>query len=384
MDKNTNTIGNHPFWSKKMTGVLKTIAIVLMFIHHFFSIQMYLPADHSYSWAAFFEEYFTAPTKICVGIFAFITGYMYFFSKKKSFLNSVKSSGNLLVRYWVVAVPLIVLALLSGVYSFHLNHIVLELFGIETNVMCFAWYVYFYVFLMFFLPLLIHISKDRPGIMLFLTFILFNFLSSLVYGLISSDLTRIKSVYSNCWGTLFPAVSGYVIARTGAFQKVKEKTDKIPSVLRYVLFLIFLCGAFMLRYLFYNKLFTFTTIGVCKPGLAVNGDAVYVPVFVFCAVELLSFLERTKAIRVFEILGKYSVYMWFWHCMFFDVLGKCTKRVLYAPKNPILVLLWGIAVCVSLSVISDLTVKGLFSIKKNASKKEALPVSSESSSEKKD
>ena len=72
-----------PFWSREMTGVLKAIAILLMFVHHFFSFPSFHPDNVSYSWAQTFSEFFTAPTKICVGIFAFITGYMYFFSKKK-------------------------------------------------------------------------------------------------------------------------------------------------------------------------------------------------------------------------------------------------------------------------------------------------------------
>jgi len=359
-----------PFWSRKMTDVLKAVAIVLMFIHHFFSIKNYLPETVSYSWASDFEKYFTAPTKICVGIFAFITGYMYYFSRKKAFEDSCKSSGKFLIRYWVVAVPLIILAILSGVYSFSLSHVILELFGMEENVMLFDWYVYFYIFIMFFLPAVIRLTRDKVWLILLLTFLVFNFMCGPLYSLISDDLYFLQTVFSRCWTTVFTAISGYVVAKTGIFPKLKKITDKIPSFLRYLILLLLLGASFMTAYFFYIGFFTFFEIGKLKFGLAFNSNAVAVPFFVFCLVELLSFVEKTKAIRIFEILGKYSVYMWFWHCMFFGALGEYTKRLLYAPKNPILVLLWGIAICLSFSVLSSLIVDGLILRKKPSTEKQ--------------
>ena len=374
MDNTIDSIEKRPFWSKKMTGVLKAIAIVLMFIHHFFSIKSYLPESAGYSWGSWFEEYFTAPTKSCVAIFAFITGYMYFFSKKKSLEHSLKSGGSLLVRYWVVAVPLVILAIASGVYTFSFHHTILELFGLEEKVMIFAWYVYYFIFIMIFLFLITKLCRNKTWLLLLLTFIVFNFLFSPIYSLISDDLLAFKTVVSRCWTTIFPAITGYAIAQSGLYFRIKKLTDKIPSVLRYILLFMLMCASLMAPYLFYTQLFSFFEIGNIKFGFAVNGYAFYVPVFVFCVVELLSFLEKTKAIRIFEILGKYSVYMWFWHCMFFGALGRYTKRILYMPRNPILVLLWGIAICLSLSVISDLVASALLSLtKKSAHPKDVHP-----------
>ena len=383
MDKELNATENRPFWSKKMTGVLKATAIVLMFIHHFFSILSYIPETVNYSWAADFEKYFTAPTKSCVAIFAFITGYMYFFSKKKSLEHSLKSAGNLLVRYWVVAVPLLILGIVTGVYTFSVPHFVLELFGMENRIMIFAWYVYFYIFIMLFLPLLIKLTKDKIWVLVALTFVIFNFLFTPAYSSISDDLIAFKTIVSNCWSTLFPSVMGYAIAKSGLFFKIKKQTDKIPTVIRTLLFFVLMCASLMAPYLYYTDLLTLWKTGHIRFGFAINGYAFYVPVFIFCVVELFSFLEKTKAIRIFEILGKYSVYMWFWHCMFFGALGKYTKRILYTPRNPILVLLWGIAICLSLSVISDLVVKALALTKKKSAQPEtAHPETSDADQEK--
>ncbi len=372
MENNTTTIEKRPFWSKKMTGILKSVAIILMFIHHFFSIQRYLPSDHPYAWAADFEKYFTAPTKSCVAIFAFITGYMYFFSKKKSFESSLKSCGNLLIRYWVIAFPLLALAVVSGVYQASFSNIILELFGLQGNVMCFAWYVYFYLFIMLFLPLMVKLFRNKTWLLLLLLFLAFNFLFSPIYALISNDLLSFKTIVSNCWITLFPTVMGYAIAGSDLYSRVKKQLDKVPSFLRALLLIVLLGASFMAPYLFYFDFVELFHVGRFTFGLAINGYAFYIPVFIFCLVELLSFLENKKAIRVFEILGKYSVYMWFWHCMFFGALSRYTKRVLYAPRNPILVLIWGILICLSFSVVSDLVAQAILSLfKKNAHPKDA-------------
>ena len=342
-----------PFWSKRMTDVLKTIAIVLMFIHHFFTFSAYLPEGHGYSWASVLEKYCCAPTKICVAIFAFISGYMYYFSKKKDLKRAGKSIWSLLSRYWTVAVPLIGIALICGVYPFHFVHVLMEFFGLRSDVMSFAWYVYFFIFLMLFLPFLIRISKDHPIVILLLSLILFNLLTCMVYSRIDVEINWLRLVFTNCWTTFFPAVSGYLVARIALFPKVKKVTDKIPSILRYLLFFVLALAAIAERYFYYRGVWTIITIGSVKIGFLINPEFLCLPVFIFCTVELLSFVEKTKAIRIFEIIGKYSTYMWFWHCMFFGVLGKYTKGILYAPKIPVLVLLWGLVICLSLSFVSD-------------------------------
>ena len=37
--------------------------------------------------------------------------------------------------------------------------------------------------------------------------------------------------------------------------------------------------------------------------------------------------------------------MWFFHCLFFNCMKSYTQWLLYLPRNPILVLVWGLAMC---------------------------------------
>ena len=46
---------------------------------------------------------------------------------------------------------------------------------------------------------------------------------------------------------------------------------------------------------------------------------------------------------MFAWIGKYSMYMWYLHCIFFNNSQAFFKPVLYAPRVPVLVLIWGLA-----------------------------------------
>lgn len=79
----------------------------------------------------------------------------------------------------------------------------------------------------------------------------------------------------------------------------------------------------------------------------------YVPVFIFSVVELVQGIQEYLPIRALEKMGVYSVFMWFWHCMFFNVCKEYTQPVLYISQNPILVIIWGIVLCYALASLID-------------------------------
>ena len=351
-----------PFWSRKMTNVIKTVGIFLMLIHHFFTIPDYHPENVNYPWASIVSDIFSGPTKICVGLFAFVTGYMYYFNKKKDLCYSLKSIWNLLAKYWIVAVPLTVIAIATGLSRLNIISIVKTLTGYSSEIMRFGWYVYFFIFMMLYLFLIVRICKDNPIALTFVSFILLNALASLVYSQLDRNDERLLLAFSNCWRTICPAMAGYLIARTGLFETMKKFLDRIPAWIRYPVLLFAAYLAMMFPKNWYHATVLPLKLGSLHLGLLVNKEIIHVPVFVFCLVELFSFIERapfddeTKKhplVRFFEIFGKYSTFMWFWHSMFFGVLGKYTKGCLYAPRVPVLVFIWGVLICLALSFVSD-------------------------------
>jgi len=71
------------YFDKETTLIIKGIALLMMFMHHFFTFPKWWPNDTS---VLFFNNYyglFKDPLKLCVGLFCFITGYFYYFNKGK-------------------------------------------------------------------------------------------------------------------------------------------------------------------------------------------------------------------------------------------------------------------------------------------------------------
>ena len=56
---------------------------------------------------------------------------------------------------------------------------------------------------------------------------------------------------------------------------------------------------------------------------------------------------------VFAWIGKYSMYMWYLHCIFFNNAQDFFKPILYAPRFPVLVLLWGLVLGGTLAWLLD-------------------------------
>lgn len=103
-----------PFFSKDTTSVIKGVAIILMFMHHFWGFPDWiLPEYGGQSYERLSVLRF--PLKICVLIFCSLSGYFYYFSKEKTLRYSLRKIRAIVVRYWVC---LILLGTI-GVLFFH-------------------------------------------------------------------------------------------------------------------------------------------------------------------------------------------------------------------------------------------------------------------------
>lgn len=85
---------NNFVFDQRTTNILKGIAVILMFAHHFFGYPEWIAAPNQYiglpfigtPWSYSIGKY----GSICVSIFAFITGYgVYFSYKKGNYLQTV-------------------------------------------------------------------------------------------------------------------------------------------------------------------------------------------------------------------------------------------------------------------------------------------------------
>ena len=87
--------------------------------------------------------------KICVQIFTFLVGYGYSFAKNKDFKHGLKRIWHLLSHFWLILLGIFLpVAIWTGGYEPSLGNVVANMFGIESNLNWYSWYVYFYIFAM--------------------------------------------------------------------------------------------------------------------------------------------------------------------------------------------------------------------------------------------
>ena len=350
------------------TAALKGLALIFMFAHHFFTFPDWYIDGIAYPAIFPYVRFLQGPLKMCVVVFAFLTGYFYHFSTRKNLNYSLRKITDVLLSYWIVFIPLMGLALVLGTWKFTPAAFLKELLALERPIMLFCWYVYFYYVSMILLPLLDKMGTKSPvadaALMIAGPTMVFTILLGILeyeFGITSHFLVEICSNMRE-W---FPCMAvGYLCSKYAFFENYLDPlTEKLfKGRGKYVLYLI-LCGV-----TFFSRLICprFTLGAVIVAGnrmdLVFLMDVFYGPLFVYGAVNLLKAIPAAIS-RVLMALGKQSLLMWFLHCAFFGASKTFTQPILYFPKNPILVLIWGLSLCYGLAVLLDIPLKKLLKLK---------------------
>lgn len=352
------------YFDKNITNVIKGIALVFMFIHHMFTFPDAYVEGISYPTLEPYARWLCNSFNMCVSIFAFMTGYCYFFVKSKTYRYVFRKITDFLLTYWFVYILLLSIALLLGKYDdITMRSFVLELFALNRVVMVFCWYVPFYIASMLILTFASKCSVNRRIkeviFMLVLpvlsTVILAKFVGNSV---IAGNLENVSE-----W---FPCIAiGYICASNSVFQRFFDKIVNLVKwkTIRLLIYVFLAVGVFLLRhYVPKVTLFTFSIMDHSVP-VAVFADVIYAPVFVYAAVNIVRMIQVNIIWKVIGEIGKYSLYMWFLHCIFFNVSQEVFQPILYLPKNPVLVVLWGLLLCYVFARIIDIPLKKIINFK---------------------
>lgn len=313
-----------------------------MFIHHFFSFPSSIICGVDYPWIQWFAEHFRDLTKICVPIFAFLTGYFYYFTPQKNYRYSLKKILDLLIPYCAVYLLLLLLAAADG-YRPDLHTFLTEFLGLKVNIMIFCWYVRFYILAMLVLPIYVRFVPKSIGFSLVVSLLLPYIVLSLLTS-IPALQSPLGSLASN-----FPTIAvGYLFAQHDLFRSWFDTFPghdtggrfqwfKWVSILAAVL-----CGKQFVYSITLGSLDSFAG-GI---PLYFSMDLIYAPCFVYCLANLFNCPPRIKFVRsALAQIGKMSMLMWFLHCAFFNYSAHLLQPILYFPRNPVLVLLWGLFLC---------------------------------------
>lgn len=151
-------------FGKDKTAIIKGFAIVFMILLHVFGgsgwYENDIPMNHNEGLIRFMHSF-----QICVGIFVFMIGYGYAFSKKKDFVYSAKHVKQLLTVFWTIlfvfAVPTSIRALCNSEIGGG-KLLVLNMFGIDLTICLVNWFVYLYIYAMIVMPLYCKLIDNNP------------------------------------------------------------------------------------------------------------------------------------------------------------------------------------------------------------------------------
>lgn len=356
---NDTIVENNPYFDRQTSSVIKGVALIMMFVHHFFTFPGWWGDGISYPLIEKYAPYFCEPFKLCVSIFCFITGYFYFYNKSKTYRYAAKKITDLLITYWAVFLIFAVLAVTLAGQEYSLRDIIIEAFAIKRPTMKFCWYVYFYLAFMLILPLLTRIMSKRILLDHFVSFLLVPFVIELISTHVGNDtlFTMIDRLAN--W---FPVVLvGYIFAAYNIFEKIEHC---LRAVIKckwvHVFFAVIVAAVVPMGRFFEPKVFFSFSI---VPAFYLSLDVIYTPIFIYCISLICKELGMLHLKKIVAAIGKYSLYMWFVSCLFFGNSKEVFQPILYFPHNPVLVTIWGLMICYAISYVLDLGVKKILQAK---------------------
>lgn len=326
----------HKYFSKEYTLIVKGVAIILMLIHHLFydygNIENFsllfdnLEADF---WVT--SSYIS---KVCVAIFAVLSGYGLSKSYKRKGENNliefvIKHIKSLLYIYWWAVIPFVVLGHITGlrtlgeVYGTGTTSIlkgVLDLFGIGYiiygfdnmyNVTC--WYIGEILILYLFFPLFMRASK-------------YNFIKTTILFLIIYRLSKFIPNFVPLYLLCF--CFGMLLEKYGILDYLVQYIGyKLSTLFFFTLFL----SCIFIRIHQTTKIDLLLTLSII--GLA------------------LTFAKDNKLIfNILSILGKHSANIFMVHTFFYYYFFP---TFIHYPKYPMLVLLFLLSICLIYSIFLE-------------------------------
>lgn len=323
-------------FSVKMSIILKGVAILLMVIHHCFGFPEWYINGISYSSYELFRmpmsELVRVPTKICVAIFAFLSGWGYYYSKTKTLKYSLSKIFNLLKHYWtilfIIFIPIIIYFNGNVISS---RELILNALTLKSGVIVFSWYVSFYIITMLSIPFIIKGIKGKWLLDLLyvplICVLLYHILEKIIA--INPNVLILPNLRDYLY--FFPSVYiGYYMAYYKIFDKFDKNLKPSNSQAMVIIVLI----------LYYRlKMNSFFEI---------NLDIIYSPILIYMAVNIL--YSATFLHKILLILGNNSLNIWLLHSIFFnEYTNQVFQKIGFAPRFPLLVIVWVILLCLFVS-----------------------------------
>lgn len=325
--------GNWTF-SPSISNIAKAFAIVMMIILH------YLTWGSGYiSGIVTYEDsqrllYLSKGFQLCVAIYAFLTGWTYFHHSDKSYRYSLKKIISFLLSYWIVFLICFLIAVTATEYRPSIWDVLNELWPDASHpLMCFAWYVCFYVKIMLLLPLIPKIERVPSRSLRMILFVLLAIIALIVMRPFFAGAAWAPTV-----------VVGYYTARFRLLEGFSSLFGRWGVPVSMAMGLICMVTAFIIHLLIHI------------PG--VNVGIVAAPLFCVGIMNIFVPVTYSFIRRPLNFLGKKSMNVWFFHCLFFSgITSSLFYPVIFSSGSFFIPLLLIIFVSLILSIVASIPQK---------------------------
>lgn len=337
-------------FGKDKTAIIKGFAIVFMIILHCGDQGWYSETIPAFSTHSTLPRYFSI-FKLCVGIFTFMVGLGYAFAKKKDLRYSFTHIKKLLFSFWTILFVFTVPVIIAKGEWRGFNFLLLNAFGINSEWNWTSWFVAFFIYAMIVMPFISRIIDKKPIVgasaMILLTYGIGVIIHEVVPNYSSNDWTQ---RLFDCMLTSPTMILGYLFAHERWFCKVK-----VPKHWSMVsLSILLVIAVFVMRFF----------LGAVA---AFNFDFFYAPLFIFAILVIFNLCRLPLLTKVMTTLGNVSVYMWFFHALFFTGVVRSTYQPFIMVSHSLFIIVpWTILLTFCCSWVIKKTVnKGQQMIVKN-------------------
>lgn len=207
---------------------------------------------------------------------------------------------------------LIITSIING-YRPQFQNALLEMFGLKPYVMCFCWYVSFYIMLMFIFPCYVKLLKIRNSYTwdISISIVFYLGIQLLIKEAEKMDKYNIilaVSIY------LPVAIIGYLFAKYNVLNRMRDTIQNAFGFYSIVGFLL-ICSALVLHGM--KSYIGGISIGIVVVPMLMEGIA-------FTKINLVKWFRK-----ILLVLGKNSMNIWFLHCIFFQLQQESFFNLLH-------------------------------------------------------
>lgn len=329
------------YFNKETTNIIKGIMLILMFILHLFCFPSWYVSNVNYPDLACMEKY-QGHFQICIAGFTYLTGYLYYYSKSKNFNYICKKWMHILIPYWLIFAVFFFMALITNTYTGSLKNILFEIFALDSEVMCFGWYVSYYIVML--LGLWVLGKYISNSIVLWGISVIGSTILSYAIT-ITFRIEELSSLFVK-FQVYFPiTVTGYVCAKEKIFERINNKWG-FNRAFSFFSFITIVLVVFMEPSWLYGFSINNIFLELVRKSLRI----ISIPFFIYALIQLCTNYPIKLMNKCLSIIGKYSMEMWFFHCIFFNCSKEIFQKYLFMPYFPVLVLIWGLLLSLVFSI----------------------------------